>query len=193
MADPHTLTGQTLTALGSREPRVDTFDGLSITEDDTVALASLAMRRGKNDQFARAVDKHFTAALPKPGRMVSGDPFSAFWTAPDQWFVQAPLGTHENLSEVLKKTFKTSASITEQSGGWARFVLQGPGVNAVMERLTMLDVRAMRSGHATRTLVDHLGVFLLCHAAGKHMTVLGPRSSAGSLHHALITAARSAL
>ena len=188
MVDLHTQT-----ALGAREPRVDTFDGLSIVEDDMFALASLAMRRGKDGQFARAADRQLAMALPKPGRMVTGDPFSAFWTAPDQWFVQAPLDTHEDLAVMLKKAFKTSASITEQNGGWARFVLRGPGVNAVMERLTMLDVRAMRAGHATRTLVDHLGVFLLCHAAGKHMSILGPRSSAGSLHHALVTAARSAL
>ncbi len=188
MADLHTLT-----ALGARQTRIDTFEGLSITENDTLALASLAMRRGKNEQFARAAQKRFDNPLPKPGRMASGDPFSIFWTVPDQWFVQAHFNTHEDLAGVLKKAFKTSASITEQNGGWARFVLEGPGVNAVMERLTMLDVRAMRAGHATRTLVDHIGVLLLCHAAGKHMTVLGPRSSAGSLHHALVTAARSAL
>ncbi len=188
MADLHTLT-----ALGNREPRVDTFDGLSISEDDTLALASIAIRRGKDDQFARVWRKRFDGPLPKPGRMVSGDPFSTFWTAPDQWFVQAPLENHEDLANTLKKMFRTSASITEQNGGWVRFVLEGPELNAVMERLTMLDVRAMRAGHATRTLVDHLGVFLLCHAAGKRMTVLGPRSSAGSLHHALVTAARSAL
>ncbi len=188
MADLHTLT-----ALGNREPVIDTFDGLIITEDDTFALASLAMRRDKDDQFARAVEKRFGAPLPKPGRMATGDPYSLVWTAPDQWFVQAPIDTHEDLAAGLKKAFKTAGSITEQTGGWARFVLEGPGVNGVMERLTMLDIRAMRAGHATRTLVDHLGVFLMCHAAGKRMTVLGPRSSAGSLHHALTTAARSAL
>ena len=48
----------------------------------------------------------------------------------------------------------------------------------------------MQPGDATRTVIEHLGTYVIQGTQG--MTVLGPRSAAGSLHHALVTAARSA-
>ena len=51
--------------------------------------------------------------------------------------------------------------------------------------------RNMADNTATRSVIEHLGTYVL--RRGKdHFTIFGPRSSAASLHHALITAAKSA-
>jgi sarcosine oxidase subunit gamma len=61
-----------------------------------------------------------------------------------------------------------------------------------MERLCNVDLRAAADGHATRTVIDHLGCYLIKHGA-QTITLYGPRSSAETLHHALTVAAGSVL
>jgi len=51
----------------------------------------------------------------------------------------------------------------------------------------------MAQGQVTRTRLEHLGCFLICRTKNSHFSVFGPRSSAGSLHHALTVAATSVI
>lgn len=184
---------QPITPLGGYEPRSDIFPGLTIVENPDVALASLACREGRRDAFADAARGALGFDLPGAGQWTSAGDLAAFWTGPDQWFVEAPYTTHEGLVATLSASFDGAASVTEQSDAWVRFDLEGPAAPEVFERLCALDIRTMRTGGVSRTSIEHLGVFVVCREASRRFSVLGPRSSARSLHHALITAARSAL
>ncbi len=174
-----------LTALGHEAPQTDTIGLVTITENIDIALASLAARKGREADVAKAA-KALNIALPAPGHASE----NALWLAPDQWMIEAPFETHEDITAYLKPTFKDAASITEQTDAWVRFDLTGPNLPAMFELLCNLDTRAMQPGHATRTVIEHLGCYVTCTAAG--FSILGPRSSAKSLHHALIAAAASA-
>jgi sarcosine oxidase subunit gamma len=180
-------------ALGGTEPRVDTVGPVTLRERPEWALASVAARLGQEEHCAAGLKTLLGEAAPGPGRTQAGGPFWAFWTGPDQWMIEAPHDSHEDLAAQLKAALGPTASVTEQTGGWCRFDIEGEGVVPVFERLCNADVRAMQDGAATRTVIEHLGCFLLCRTAGRHLSVIGPRSSAGSLHHALLTAMRSAL
>lgn len=174
-----------LTPLGNATPQTDTIGSIAITENTAVALASLAIRKGREADVAKAA-KALKITLPTPGHASE----NALWLAPDQWLIEAPFATHEDIIAHLKPAFKDAASITEQTDAWVRFDLTGPDLHPLFERLCNLDTRTMQPGHATRTVIEHLGCYVTRRA--DHFTILGPRSSAKSLHHALITAARSA-
>src|SRR5690606_22154595 len=131
--------------------------------------------------------------LPAPGQSTSGGVWTAIWTGPEQWFIEAPFATHEDIAPILKQGFGDTASITEQTDGWGGFDLEGTGVLSVLEILSNLDHGKLPTGGASRTVIEHLGCILICREAGRHYTVYGGRSSAASLHHALVTAAKSAL
>lgn len=176
---------KSLTPLGHANPQTDTIGPVTITENVSVALASLATRKGRDADVATAA-KSLNISLPAPGH-ASG---SALWLAPDQWMIEAPFATHEDLTAHLKTFFNDAASITEQTDAWVRFDLSGPDLHPMFELLCNLDTRSMKPGHATRTVIEHLGCYVSCLDQG--FTVLGPRSSAKSLHHALITAIKSA-
>jgi sarcosine oxidase, subunit gamma len=182
-----------LLPLGGASPRVDTFAGLTITENADAALASLACRLGRETDFAAATQALFGFAMPGPGRSAQLAPYCVLWTAPGQWFVEAPLGTHEDIARILKDAFRDTASITEQTDAWVRFDVDGPRVADVFERLCALDLRKLQAGEVSRTLIEHLGCLVVCWAPGLRLSVLGPRSAARSLNHAIVTAARSAL
>lgn len=182
-----------LTPLGGYEPRVDEFAGLIIREVTDRALASLAARLGSEADCAAATKGLLGADLPEPATWVAGGDFTAWWMGPDQWMIDADYAAHTLLAAELKSVVGGAGSVTEQTDGWCRFDLEGGACFDVLERLCQLDLRSGTAGDAQRTALEHVGCFLLCREPGLHYSLLGPRSSAGSLHHALITAAGSVL
>lgn len=179
-----------VTALGNAQARVDRFDHVTIAENDGLALASVAARRGR-DKDCHAVLKKLLGAVPGPGRAQLHDPEAGFWMGPDQWMIGAPRETHEMLADTLKNLLGDAASVTEQSGAWVTFDITGPAMPDLCERLCAVPIRTMTAGDAQRTIIHQLGCFVLRRADDDHIRVLGPRASAGTLHHALLTAAHS--
>ena len=182
-----------LLPLGAAIANVDRFEGLTITENANTALASLAGRRGRVADLNRACKDLFGVALPGPGRVASGQPYTVIWTGPEQWFVEAPFASHDDIARLLKDKLQDAASVTEQTDGWVRFEVTGARACDVFERLCALNVRRMQTGDASRTLIEHLGCLVICRRQSQEFSVLGPRSAARSLHHAIVTAAKSAI
>ncbi len=177
-----------LSPLGHAVPEATTIGPFTITERTDTALASLAIRYG------RAADVTAAAAaagipLPKPGRHEI-QTLAAFWLAPDMWMIEAPFVPHEDIRAHLLTLFHDAASITEQTDAWVRLDLTAPDLPALMERLCNTDLRAAPVGFATRTVIDHLGCYLI-KRSDRDITLYGPRSSAQTLHHALTVAALS--
>lgn len=174
-----------ITALGAPVPRAETFGALTISENAELALASLALRRGT------AAPAPFGLTLPGPGGWVSGEGVAAFWTGPGQWMIEAPGRAGEDFAADLRRAAPGS-SVTEQTDGWVAFEI-GSASGALpllrlMEKLVNLDPEGLMPGRASRTLLEHLSVYLIRRAEDR-LAVLGMRSAAGSLWHALATAA----
>lgn len=180
-----------MTALGAQGAAVVELGPLRISERTDIAVASLAARKGRMADLAA---KAQAAGLPLPGpaQSVAGSPYSAFWTAPEMWFVEAPYATHELIADMLRAALGDGASITEQTDAWVIFDLAALDLAPVLERLCNVDFRTVPDGYATRTMMEHLGVYLIKHGPGS-VRLYGPRSSAESLLHAIETAAHSVL
>jgi len=167
-----------------------TIGTVTITENSGVALASVAARTGHSDTCTAELTSLLGAA-PRVGRAVLHDPEAGFWMGPDQWMIGAPMATHEDLADQLKARFGTAASITEQSGAWVVFDVTGDAMPDMCELLCNVAIRRMTAGDVQRTVIHQLGCFVIRRASDDHIRILGPRASAGTLHHALITAAKS--
>ena len=177
------MTSLTLTtALGGTTPFDETIGGHRIVEIASPAMASLAMLQGKSSPFRKAAEANL-GALPAPGTMQSHRKTGTIWMGPDQYLVEGVDAA------ALSAAFGTSAAVTDQSDAWVRFDVTGDEVPAMLERLSNADSRRMTAGSATRTAIHHMHCVIICRAAGTNFTVLGPRSSAASLHHALVAAA----
>ena len=172
-----------LTALGARAPRVDRIGAVEIAENPDLALASLAARRGAS------VEGRLPVTLPGPGGYARGDGIGALWLGPDAWMIEAPLRPGDDLSDRLKSQLGATASVTDQTDAWVCFDIDAADAGALFERLCILDTRAMDAGNGGRSVIEHVGCLIICRDANRRFSVLGPRSSAGSLHHALAAAA----
>ncbi|WP_342076111.1 sarcosine oxidase subunit gamma [Yoonia sp. SS1-5] len=179
-----------LTALGGQTTQVDTFDNVTIAENNGLALASVAARLGREKPCHTALKK-LLRDVPLPGRAVLHDPEAGFWIGPDQWMIGAPRDTHELLADMLKDRFGDAASITEQSGAWVCFDVMGPAMPDLCERICAVPIRKMVAGDAQRTMIHQLACFVIRRQDEDHIRILGPRSAAKSLHDALIAAAHA--
>lgn len=188
MPDPMTRL-KPLTALGHDAPQTETIGACTITERFDLALASVAVRRGRDKDLAKLA-KAAGLPLPGPATCAAGTPYSAFWITPEMWMVQAPFATHEDIAGLLKTALGDAASITEQTDAWVRFDITAPNLAPLTERLTNLDLASKPAGFAARTVIDHLGVYLI-KSSNTEISLYGPRASAQSLMHALEVTARS--
>jgi sarcosine oxidase subunit gamma len=170
---------------------MDTFGVFTICENTERSLGSLACRKGRNREFEKAAKNLFGFEMPEPGQSVTRKPYSAIWIGPDQWLIEAPFDTHEDIAGSLKAGFGDCASVAEQTDAWAVFDTEGPTSVEVFARLCAIDLRRMETGNATRTAIEHLGAIVICREIGIRFSVLCPRSGAASLHHSLVTAAKS--
>ncbi len=185
----HDLTP--LNALAGDAPANDTIGTLTLTENPELALASVAARKGQERKCKAALKQLLGKPAPGPGKACLRDPEAAFWTGPDQWMVGAPYDTHEDLADQLSKLLGAAASVTEQSDAWVCFDLRGAAMEDAMALLGPLNIQSMKTGDATRTSIHHLGCFVIRRDPSDWVRILGPRSSAGSLHHAIIAAMKS--
>lgn len=179
-----------LTALGDHAPADVTVGPLTVSERFDVALASVAARRGRMADLADAAGR-IGLPLPEAGRHAAGTPYSAFWVAPEMWFVEAPFATHEEIAAILKDNLGDAASVTEQTDAWVVFDLASRDLGPLLERLSNVDHRAAPDGFSTRTVIEHLGCYIVRQGHG-NVRLFGPRSSARSLLHAIEEAAASA-
>lgn len=109
--------------------------------------------------------------LPGPGRWADG----AFWTGPEQWMLERPA--------------PDGCVTTDQTDAWVVIEIEGT-VEPLLEKLVNLDLATFGPGSATRTGLEHMGVFVIRRAVDR-AAILGMRSAAGSLWHAIETAARN--
>ncbi|MFK7743650.1 MAG: sarcosine oxidase subunit gamma [Roseobacter sp.] len=180
-----------LTPLGSAKPERIKIGAVTISENPALGLASVAARLGHEAAVTKTLHGLLGAAPPAPSKATLNEPMSAVWIGPNQWLIIAPFETHEDLASTLAIKLAGTASVTEQSDGWATFDLSGPTVVELLERLCAAPARRMSHGDAQRSVIHHMGCFVICEKEQHRFRVMGPRSSAGSLHHAVLTAAHA--
>lgn len=175
-----------ITALGARAPRADRFGDVTIAENPDVALVSVAQRRG-HDLAALGV---LPVALPGPGGHATGaEGLGALWLAPGSWMIEAPLRPGDDLAARLISAVGPAASVTDQTDAWVCIDIDAADAGTLFERLCPLDTRRMTSGSGSRSVIEHIGCLIVCRDRNRRFSIFGPRSSAGSLHHALVAAA----
>ena len=167
-------------ALGAAVPQSRRIGAITLTENAGLGLASLALRRD-----GAAPDLGLT--LPGPGGWAEGAGVAAFWTGPDQWMVEFPDRAAEDVAALVAGPGR---SVTEQTDGFAAFEIEAPepALLAMLSRLVNVDPARFTPGSATRTGFHHMSVFVIRRAADR-MALLGMRSAAGTIWHALVEAA----
>jgi sarcosine oxidase subunit gamma len=176
--------------LGYTTPHKDTVSAYAISEVTDRAMASVTARKDCGAAVKNILTKILKQPAPEVGGYCAGE-IEAFWTGQSQWMLAAAFDEYEDIVASFAGVFKGKASLTEQTDGWCRFAIAGPDLDRLCSLLCNIDMRGLTAGKASRTSIEHIGCFVL-RSADDNMQIIGPRSSAWSLHHAICTAAKSA-
>ncbi|WP_095588951.1 sarcosine oxidase subunit gamma [Actibacterium ureilyticum] len=167
------------TAFGTTTARTATHGALSMAEDVTTALASVALRRGAD------VPVPLGLPLPGPGGWAGADGAMAVCMGPDQWLILGADGAGGDFAADIAAA-APDCSVTEQTDGWVILDIRskddadGAPMAELLTRLVNLDPATLAPGRATRSQTGHLGIIAL-RLAPDRLLLLGLRSAAESL------------
>jgi len=178
-----------ITALGKSEAISLEIGPFSLKEVTNTVIASYSFRKGSEKLAKKNIEKFVDDRLADIMSCNFGN-ISSFWVGPEQWFIEAKSTDQPDLAQELNKISKGTASVTEQTDAWCRFDLSGDYLEKPFSLLCNVDVPSFTGTEITRCQIDHLGCFLICRDL-KYFTVLGPRSAAGSLHHAIVNSLKA--
>ncbi len=178
-------------ALGPGNGSPEAIGGHDIRENTGFALASLSARSHGEAETLRFLAELTGMEPPAPGTFSSGNGYTAFWMSPGSWMLAADHAHHELLAGELSDALKGVASVSEQNDAWICLDVTGPDLPAMFERLMAADTAVLKNGSAVRTVIEHIGCFVLCLQTGRHYRIFAGRSFGRSLNHALWTGARA--
>lgn len=177
-----------ITALGGHALRVAEIGSLVLREVTDLGIASAALRHGKTGSKLAAT---LGTALPGPLQVAEGSTLSALWIGPEQYLVFGSCPPKDDFAGRLKAQIGDEGSVTEQTGAWVCFDVEGDDAMQCLELICNLDQRRIRKGYGTRTSVHHLGCYVMICPSVAGCRILGPSASAETLYHALDTAGRT--
>lgn len=118
-------------------------------EADLGVLTSVMPLAGRATAVSEALKTAHGVAMPAANRAVGKQGCRAIWFGRGQVMLAGPK-PDPALADV--------AALVDQSDGWACVMLEGPGADAVLERLVPVDLRreSFKTGHTARTLIGHM-------------------------------------
>ncbi len=136
-------------------------DGIGIRARDTLSLATVLVRRGKNAELAERVRQRFGIDLPNGALHTTAGDLGLIGTGPDAW-----LATREesgaDLIRALRNGIGDLASISDQSGAYTVLRLSGLKLRDTLAKMIPIDLhpRVFPPGTVAVTVAGHIGVIL---------------------------------
>ncbi len=163
------------------------FNGMRLWERPELALVSLAIPLGGLTTAKKALKSAYKLALTDVGMSGATPSHRIIRTSPDQAmlvFESDSALAEPDVHSALKGAFYT----TNQTDAWAALAIEGANVRDVLERICPLDLHpeAFPPDRADRTVMEHLGVFIIREGSDRFL-LLSASSSAKSFLHAVET------
>ena len=132
-------------------------DGVTITELQGIALATLQARRGQSEALRGRIADHYQLELPQRPAIVRGTDVAVVGLAPQHWLALS--SSDPSLTKTLKGLTAGLASVSDQSGGYALCRVGGPAARSTLAKGFPIDLDpvAFGIGDAATTVVGHIG------------------------------------
>lgn len=134
-------------------------DRVTISERQSLALATLQARRGQEAALRQRVREHFLVELPARPAIVRAENIAFVGLGPQTWLAMGETDV-QRFSGSLRTQVSELASVSDQSGGYVVFRVGGDAVRRTLAKGFPIDLdpRAFGIGDAASTIVSHIGV-----------------------------------
>ena len=137
--------------LGFTTPHKDMVGAYAISEVTDRAMVSVTARKNCGAAVTTILTKILKQPAPKVGGYCAGE-IEAFWTGQSQWMLAAAFDEYEDIVASFADTFKSKASLTEQTDGWCRFAIIGPDIDRLCSLLCNINTCTLMAGKAGQYL-----------------------------------------
>lgn len=168
--------------------------GITFSDRSGLAMATVLERKGQGAALTARVREHFSIELPKRPQRAASSSLVFAGTGVGTWLATSE-HSGEALSALLREKLGDSASVVDQSDGYAVLRMSGPAVRQLLAKLVPVDVhpRAFQIDDVAATVASHVGVTLWRlndRSDGSAVfEMAAARSLTGSLWHAVSTGA----
>ncbi len=169
------------------EPFLDGYSldlgDVAVAEVTDISIVSIATPLGGGDALASAVQAAWGCALPAPRGTTSSPDGSVtlIFSTPDQTLAILP-GVEGLAVSGIAAELGNVGYYTEQTDNWVGLRVFGTKAISALERICPLDTALMPVGGAERTVMEHLGVFIMREAEERFLLLSGSSSAKSFLH-----------
>ncbi len=156
---------------------------VAVAEVTDIAIVSIATPLDGKAALAAAVTAAWGTGLPEP-RMTSrsGDgAITLISSSTDQYLALLP-GVDGLAVTGVAETLGDAGYYTEQTDNWVALRVSGAKAITALERICLLDLATMPGGGAGRTVIEHLGAFVMKEANDQFLLLSGSSSAKSFLH-----------
>ena len=154
---------------------------LRLKQSQTDNIFSITEYENKREQFNQNFKNFFALDLPEIGKFTLNKNSKAIWLKINSYFVV----TKENYNDVIN-AFHNVASVTDQTGGWSTFNLEGKLSISMLEKLLTLDLDLFTKEKAVRASINKINCLILCNKQSEVYTIYCPSSFLKSMKIRLI-------
>lgn len=165
------------------------FGDTALSEVTGQALVSIAIPLGGADALRAAMNTAYGTSFPAPGSSTLSKDGTVRFLGLQQDQCFALFGTDSDSAvETVAGALGDTGYYTDQSDSWAVLRLSGALALTALERICPLDLSPSEfpPGSVARTVMEHLGVIILCEDTDRYL-LMSARSSAPSFLHAVET------
>ena len=122
------------------------------------SIFSVNKFNGKDKKFNVLFRNVFGFAPPSIATFNIKDNHLALWARSNSYFI---ISDEIKLKDLVT-AFESSASITDQTGGWIIFNIEGKACRSLFEKLLTIDLENFDEGKVIRTSIAGINCFILC-------------------------------
>ena len=156
-------------------------DKLKLTLDNSRNIFSLNENKDETNKFNRIFKKFFGFTVPEIAKFKLNDNSIALWSRTKSYIIL----TDFNLDD-LTSTFDGLASITDQTGGWLSFKINGKGSIYLFEKLITINLENFNEGNVIRTSISKINCFVFCRKKDETYYIICPVSFSNAMRSRLI-------
>ena len=157
---------------------------LQITLDNSKNIISLNQKREKPKQFKTLFKKYFLFEPPKISEAHFNNKYISFWVRTNSFFIIGDVNSKD-----LNTVFNSTASITDQTGGWISIQIKGKTSKSIFEKLINVNLEEFIQGKVIRVSINKINCFVLCESQSFKYIIICPISYYENMKSRLVSLA----
>ena len=151
-------------------------DKIKLTFDNSKNIFSLNKAKVSSKTFDLRFKDSFGFSPPSISRFNSNKNSTALWVRKNSYIIMSNVTLNKLIS-----SFEMLGSVTDQTGGWLLFKIDGNGSLSLFEKLLSINLDNFSDGNCVRTSINKINCFVLCKKKFQAYDIICPISFSESM------------